>query len=153
MRGALDVVAGLGRAPAQLAAEADAPDELHERGVGRQDHVIEAVPGEGTEVVPGGEPARLLRPLIDGHAVAGGPEPLGERETHETPADDADAHRPQSVAPRASARGAPRNGAALPGDRSLEALVDADPGAHAEQALAERDVRHAPHHVLVLAAG
>ena len=99
MKRAVDVEAGLRRPPAQALAEADAAHELHERSVGRQDHVVEAVPGEGAEVVPGRKAARLLRALVDRDAVSRGAEALREREPHEPAADDADAH-PAFIRPR-----------------------------------------------------
>ncbi len=92
MKCAVDVEAGARRLPAEPVGKSDAADEFDERRVRRQDDVIEAVPRESAEIVPGGEASRLLRALEDADAMAVGGEPLRERQSHESAADDPDAH-------------------------------------------------------------
>ncbi len=88
----VDIEAGLRRAPAQPVREPDAAHEIHECRVGRQDHVVEAIPREVPEIVPGGEAARLFRTLVNRDGIPGGTKALRKREPHEPAADDADSH-------------------------------------------------------------
>ena len=87
----VDVEPGAARAPLQPVAEPDAPDEADQLRIGWKDHVIEAVPHEFPEVVPGREATELLGALVDRHRLAGIAQAFREREAHEASADDADA--------------------------------------------------------------